>query len=87
MKQNSVFMESTQEKFYVIIEQDEEGNYIGEIPELCACYSQGTTVDELMTNIQEVVELCLEERGDKHLLELISIEKVLSNDKTTHSNR
>jgi hypothetical protein len=30
--------------FYVIIEQDEDGNYIGEVPQLTACYSQGKTI-------------------------------------------
>ncbi|MGD1862691.1 MAG: type II toxin-antitoxin system HicB family antitoxin [Leptolyngbyaceae cyanobacterium] len=51
---------STQE-FYVVIERDEDGMYVGEIPQLKACYSQGETIDELMSNIREVVEMCLEE--------------------------
>jgi predicted RNase H-like HicB family nuclease len=28
---------------------------------LKACYSQGETIDELMQNIREVIEMCLEE--------------------------
>ena len=48
-------------KFYVIIEQDEDGVYIGEVPQLKACYSQGETIDELLINIREVIEICLEE--------------------------
>lgn len=48
--------------FYVVIERDEDGLYVGEVPELKACYSQGETVDELMENIREVIEMCLEER-------------------------
>lgn len=46
--------------FHVIIEQDEDGGYIGKVPELKGCLSQGDTLDELMTNIKEAIELCLE---------------------------
>jgi hypothetical protein len=48
-------------QFYVIIEQDEDGIYIGEVPQLRACYSQGRTIDELLSNIREVIQMCLEE--------------------------
>ena len=48
-------------EFYVVIERDEDGIYIGEVPQLKACYSQGETIDELMNNIREVIEMCLEE--------------------------
>ena len=48
-------------QFYVIIEQDEDGIYIGKVPQLRACYSQGRTIDELLSNIREVIQMCLEE--------------------------
>jgi predicted RNase H-like HicB family nuclease len=48
-------------EFYVVIERDEDGLYVGEVPQLKACYSQGETIDELRVNIREVVEMCLEE--------------------------
>ena len=48
-------------EYHVVIERDEEGMYVGEVPQLKACYSQGETIDELMENIREVIELCLEE--------------------------
>lgn len=46
--------------FHVLIEQDEDGGYIGKVPELQGCLSQGDTLDELMKNIREAIELCLE---------------------------
>ncbi len=52
-------------EFYVVIKRDEDGIYIGEIPQLKACYSQGETVDELMQNIREVIAMCLEEVKEK----------------------
>ncbi|MGA9381217.1 MAG: type II toxin-antitoxin system HicB family antitoxin [Phormidium sp.] len=48
-------------EFYVVIERDEDGIYIGEFTQLKACFSQGETIDELMQNIREVIEMCLEE--------------------------
>lgn len=47
--------------FYVIIERDEDGYFVGELPRLRACYTQGKNLDELMKNIEEVIELCLED--------------------------
>ncbi|MFA4887736.1 MAG: type II toxin-antitoxin system HicB family antitoxin [Candidatus Nanoarchaeia archaeon] len=46
--------------FHVLIEQDEGGGYVGRVPELQGCLSQGDTLDELMKNIKEAIELCLE---------------------------
>ena len=61
-------------KFHVIIEQDEDGGFIGKVPELQGCLSQGDTLDELMRNIKEAIELCLEvEREGKEMISEESI--------------
>jgi len=52
-------------EFYVVIERDEDGIYIGEVPQLRACYSQGETIDELMVNMREVIEMCLEKLAEE----------------------
>jgi predicted RNase H-like HicB family nuclease len=64
--------------FYVVIEKDEDGVFVGEVPQLRACYSQGQTLDELMKNIQEVIELCLEEQqaASFFIPEFIGVQKV-----------
>lgn len=69
-------MERVRREFYVIIERDEDGYYVGEVPQLRACYSQGKTLDELMANMREVIELCLEEQGEEILPEVVGIQKV-----------
>ncbi len=63
-------------EFFVVIERDEDGLYVGEVPQLTACYSQGRTIDELMTNIKEVIEVCLEEE-QATLNEFIGVQKVV----------
>ncbi len=64
-------------EFYVLIERDEDGMYIGEVPQLKACYSQGETIDELMKNIKEVIEMCLEELEEESITEFIGVQKVV----------
>lgn len=52
--------------YTVIIEKDEETNlFVGEIPGIPGCHSQGKTIDELMKNMQDVLELCLEMNKDE----------------------
>lgn len=51
--------------FHVIIEQDEDNVYIGKVPELSGCVTQGDTLDELMKNIREAIELCLDVRENE----------------------
>lgn len=63
-------------EFFVIIERDEDGMYVGEVPQLQACYSQGRTLDELMTNIREVIELCLEEKEEESHSEFIGVKRI-----------
>ncbi len=70
-------LDTNKREFYVIIERDEDGYYVGEVPQLKACYSQGETIDELMNNIKEVIELCLEEETDANFTEFVGIQKVV----------
>ncbi|WP_071190271.1 type II toxin-antitoxin system HicB family antitoxin [Trichormus sp. NMC-1] len=64
-------------EFYVVIERDEDGMYIGEVPQLKACYSQGETIDELMKNIREVIEMCVEELEEELTTEFVGVQKIV----------
>lgn len=44
----------------VLIERDEQGLYVGSVPTLRSCYTQGKTLEELYENLREVVALCAE---------------------------
>lgn len=52
-------------KYAVVIHEEPEGGYWAEVPALPGCYSQGETVDELMSNIREAVEGVLEVMKDE----------------------
>ena len=47
-------------RFVVIVEQDEDGSYIGSVPDLKGCHSYGTSMDELLKNVKEAIEANLE---------------------------
>ena len=63
-------------EFFVIIEKDEDGYYVGEVPQFKGCYSQGKSLDELMGNIKEVIELCLEEADADFIPRFVGIQRV-----------
>lgn len=63
-------------EFYVVIEKDQDGFFVGEVPQLKGCYSQGRNLDELMANIKEVIEMCLEEQEFDGISEFVGIQKV-----------
>jgi predicted RNase H-like HicB family nuclease len=52
-------------EFTVIIEKDEDGYYVGSVPELKGCHTQAKSLDELMERIKEAILLCLEVKRGK----------------------
>lgn len=52
-------------KFNVIIEKDESGYYVAEVPALPGCLSQGKTFEEAKENIKEAIEGWLEVMNEK----------------------
>ena len=47
-------------KYRVLIEQDEDGMFIAEVPYLPGCISQGKTRKEALENIKEAIEVYIE---------------------------
>jgi len=56
-------------KLRVILEQDEAGYYVVEVPALPGCLSQGKTAEEAIANIKEAIEGWLEVMEAKQLLD------------------
>ena len=46
--------------YAVVIHEDPDGGFWGEVPALPGCYSQGETVDEFTHNIREAIAGVLE---------------------------
>jgi predicted RNase H-like HicB family nuclease len=47
-------------EFDVVILEDEAGGYVAFVPALPGCHTQGDTLEELVKNIKEAIELCME---------------------------
>ncbi|MFT4343591.1 MAG: type II toxin-antitoxin system HicB family antitoxin [Candidatus Woesearchaeota archaeon] len=66
--------------YNVIIEQDEDGTFVGRVPELKGCITQGDTLDELMKNIKEAIELYLEvqneTKSDEERIKFVGVQQV-----------
>jgi len=45
--------------FPVLIEQDEDGFYLGVVPDLKGCHTQARSLNELEKRLREAVKLCL----------------------------
>ena len=64
-------------QFDVVIERDEEGLYVASVPQLPGCHTDGTSLDELMVEIREAIELCLAVEGAQPTgLEFVGIQRV-----------
>jgi predicted RNase H-like HicB family nuclease len=63
--------------YYMIVERDEEGWYIGSIPEFPGCHTQGATIDELKERMAEAAALYSETSGNEPpVSEFIGVHKV-----------
>jgi predicted RNase H-like HicB family nuclease len=48
------------QNYAVVIHEDPDGGFWGEVPALPGCYSQGETIDDLKYNIREAIAGVLE---------------------------
>ena len=58
-------------EFDVVILEDESGGYVAFVPALPGCHTQGDTLQELMDNVKEAVELYLETLTEEERKEIL----------------
>jgi predicted RNase H-like HicB family nuclease len=51
-------------RFKVVLEPSEEGGYTVHVPSLPGCISEGETIEEALSNIEEAIKLYLEPVDD-----------------------
>lgn len=52
-------------KFYVTVDRDEDGVFVVECPSIPGCFSQGSTEEEALTNIEDAIRSCLSVRSEQ----------------------
>lgn len=60
----------------IIVEQDEDKVYIVSCPQFKGCHSYGSTIDEAMQNLNEVIEMCMQEEGVENMNSFIGFREV-----------
>ena len=63
-------------EFTVLIEQGEDGTYVATVPALKSCYTQASSIPELLQKVHKVIELCLEENEVPILAKFIGVLKI-----------
>ena len=49
----------------VVVEKDEEGNFLAICPALQGCYTEGTTKEEALAMIEDAIKLHIESRLER----------------------
>lgn len=68
--------------YRVLVEQDEDGIFVAQVPSLQGCYTEGDTYESVMLNIKDAIKLHLEARkgiselSDDTYTEFIGIKSV-----------
>ena len=52
-------------EFTILIEKDEDGYFVGSVPALPGCHTQGHSIGQLLERMQEAIALWLEVEGDE----------------------
>lgn len=65
-------------EYFMIIERDESGWYVGSVPELPGCHTQGHTIEELGERMKEAIRLYLEDTDESmsHPSEFIGVQRL-----------
>ena len=65
-------------EYDVIVERDENDVYVAYVPELPGCHTEGDTMEEVMANIQEAMQLYLEHTKTKveNAMKFVAVLKV-----------
>ena len=65
-------------EYTVVIEKGKDGYYVGSVPVLPGCHTQGKSIDQLLERMQEAIGLWLEVNGEDAAspLELVGIQRI-----------
>jgi predicted RNase H-like HicB family nuclease len=63
--------------FTVLIEQDEDGWFVANVPDIQGCATRGRTVAEALERIKEAIKACIEaEKEETALLKFVGLQQI-----------
>ena len=66
----------------ILVEQDEDNFYIVSCPVFKGCHSYGSTIDEALNNIKEVIDMCIEKEKTTEINRFIGFREMQISIKT-----
>ncbi len=69
-------MKRRMKEFHVIIEKDEDGFLVADVPELPGCHTQAKSLDKLMKRIHEAVLAYLESKVARSHIEFVGVQRI-----------
>lgn len=63
-------------EYTVLIEKDEDGWLVADVPELEGCHTQAKTMDELIKRVKEAIGLCLEDEKPVAKTKFVGIQRI-----------
>ena len=69
-------MKKRVDQFVAYIEKDENGIFVGSMPSLPGCHTEGDTYEEVVNNLREVTELCLRNMPDVPATTFVGIQNL-----------
>lgn len=65
-------------EYTIVIEKDEDGYYVGSIPGLPGCHTQGKSIDQLLARMEEAIALWHEANSEDapSPLELVGVQRI-----------
>lgn len=65
-------------EYTIVIEKDEDGYYVGSVPALPGCHTQGKSIDQLLERMEEAIALWLKVEGEdaQSPLELVGVQRI-----------
>ena len=63
--------------FVVLIEQDSDGWFVANVPDIQGCATQGKTVAQALERVKEAIQVCIEaERKEFPQLKFIGVQQI-----------
>ena len=65
-------------EYTIVIEKDADGYYVGSVPSLPGCHTQGKSIDQLLERMEEAIALWLEANSENapSPLELVGVQRI-----------
>tara|TARA_B100000745_G_scaffold299783_1_gene251490 strand:+ start:6279 stop:6494 length:216 start_codon:yes stop_codon:yes gene_type:complete len=63
-------------QYVAYIEKDEDGIFVGSVPSVPGCYTEGDTYKEVTENLQQVLKLCIRNMRPKSKMQFVGIQNI-----------